>query len=778
LKRALVFLLLLSLGAFAQQSNKKQLTIEAIFAEGGITGRAPETVKWSADGTKVSFVQRDDAGEHGALFYVDVAGGGGKPAVLVAEEKLAELQPPPDKALKDEREKERRSRYSVAGYHWAPDSRHLLFDSGGKLWLYALADGKAQMLGQGDDPKFSPDGGRIAFVREHDLWVRELASGKEKQLTKDGSENLLNGEVDWVYAEELDVRSNYFWSPDGKQIVFLQMNQTRVPTYPITDWIPTHPTVDNMKYPKAGDPNPQVRVGVVSAGGGSVKWLELPAYEYIPRLGWLRDGVLWAQTLDRAQEKLELYFADVKSGKSRMALRESEPEAWVEVSNDFKLLKSGGKFLWSSWRDGHTHLYLYSFDQAEPLAAEAKLERQLTKGEWETFGIQAVDEDAGTVYYLSSEGDDRQRQLWSVKLDGTGAERVTQLHGTHATSFAPNNKHFVDNYSALMTPPKMAVCGVAAPCTTFWDAKPLVDFALIEPQFVDLKAEDGTVLHGTLLMADTAAPKGAKEFSDADTHPHGHAGGMPVLMNPYGGPSGQVSRDAWGGTTFLFHQILARDGIAILQVDNRGMGTRGRKFAAALKRNFGEVEFKDQMAALEQALAQFPQLDGERMGWWGWSYGGYMTLYAMTHTDRVRAGVSVAPVTDWKDYDSIYTERYMNTPQNNAEGYQKSSPVFFAKDLKGSLLEVHGTSDDNVHVQNTMQMTNAFINAGKQFRLMVYPRKTHGIAGSAARTHLFHMIREHLVSGLAAPKRERPAAVAPAGAPAAPAAAPKKKPRK
>jgi len=745
LKRASIFLLLLcSLGAFAQAPPKRQLTIEAIFAEGGITGRAPETVKWSPDGAKVSFVQRDDAGERGALYYVDVAGSQVKPAVLVAQEKLAELQPPADKAIMDERERERRSRYSVAGYHWAPDSKHLLFDSAGRLWLYSLADGKAQMLGPGDDPKFSPDGSRIAFVRAHDLWVRDLASGKEKQLTKGGSENLLNGEVDWVYAEELDVRSNYFWSPDGKHIVFLQMDQSKVPTYPIVDWIPTHPSVDNMKYPKAGDPNPQVRLGIVKASGGSVKWLELPAYEYIPRFGWLRDGMVWAQTLDRAQEKLELHFVDAKSRRSRLVLRESEPQAWVEVNNDFKPLKSGGRFLWSSWRDGHTHLYLYSFEQADPLAAEAKLERQLTQGDWETFGIQGVDEASGTVYFIASEGDARQRNLYSVKLDGSGFQKLSQEKGTHIATFAPDNKHYVDNYSALMSPPRMSVCQVGGSCTKFWDARPLADFDLITPQFVDFKAEDGTVLHGTLLLPPTGTQP-AREFSDADEHKHDdEPARVPVLLSPYGGPSGQTSRDIWQGTTFLFHQILAKNGIATLQVDNRGMGARGRQFAAALRRNMGDVELKDQLAALDQALTRFPQLDGKRIGWWGWSYGGTMTLVAMTRTDRVKAGVSVAPVTDWKDYDTIYTERYMSTPQENPEGYRKGSPVNFAASLSGALLLVHGTSDDNVHVQNTVQMADKLIAAGKPFRLMLYPRKTHGIAGSAARTHLFHMIQEHL----------------------------------
>jgi dipeptidyl-peptidase-4 len=721
--KPLALILLLACTATAQQ---KPLTIEAIFAEGGITGRAPETVQWSPDGTKVSFVQRDDSGEHGALYYVDVTGGAAKPAILVAEEKLASLQPPPDKVVKNEREKERRARYSVAGYHWAPDSKHILFDSAGQLWLYALENGTATVVGAGDGPKFSPDGTRIAYIKQHNLFVRDLKNNKEKALTKDSDENLLNGEVDWVYAEELDVRSNYFWSPDGKHIVFLQMNETKVPTYPLTDWIPTHPTVDQQKYPKAGDPNPEVRLGVVDSDGGKVKWSDLPAgTEYLPRFGWLTNDTTWVETLNRAQDRLDIYFTDVSKGESKRVLRE-QSDAWVEINDDFQPLGSGGKFLWSSWRDGHTHLYLYSFDKDHPLGGEARLERQLTKGDWDTFGIQSVDEKSGTVYFVSDQGDDRQRQLYSVKLDGSGMQRVTNEHGTHSPSFAPDNKHYVDNYSALMTPPQMSVCTVGGTCLKFWDSRPLTDFALITPQFVDFQAEDGTVLHGTLLVNPALSKSSA------------------LLMNPYGGPSGEVSRDAWGGGTFLFHQLLARDGIAILQVDNRGMGNRGKKFAAALKHNFGEIEFKDQLASLDQALAKFPFLDKSRLGWWGWSYGGYMTLYAMTHSDRFRAGVSVAPVTDWHNYDSIYTERYMDVPANNAEGYKKSSPVNAADKLSGALLEVHGTGDDNVHMQNTIQMTNAFIAAGKQFRLMVYPRKTHGISGAGTRAHLFHMIQDHL----------------------------------
>jgi dipeptidyl-peptidase-4 len=737
---ALLFLL-----ATAGAQQVKELTLEAIFAEGGLTGRAPETIKWSPDGTRVSFVQRDASGSRGELWYVDAATG--KTAVLVNADKLSSLAPPAS-AIANERERERRTRYAVAGYHWSPDSKHLLFDSRGQLWLFSLETGTAVALTASTsphgDPKFSPDGSRVAYVRGHNLFVRPVAKGREKRLTKDSDPNILNGEVDWVYAEELGVRSNYFWSPDGRQIVFLQMDETRVPTYPIVDWIPQHPTVDMQKYPKAGDPNPAVRVGVVDSNGSGVKWLKIPGvypvekrdgapwYEnqdiYVPRFGWVRDSVAYAQVLNRAQDKLELYFVDVRSNRAQLMLAETS-DAWIEMSNDFRVLKSGDRFLWSSWRDGNTHLYLYSFDQGNPTAREATLERQLTRGEYEVFSVGGVDEKSGTVYFAANDGNALERQLFAVKLDGSGLRRVSKDAGTHNATFSPDGTRYMDNFASKLQPPRLAVCSVAGECHGIWESARLDGITLTEPMAVSFQAEDGTTLHGSLLL-----PPGAERAAP---------GSIPLLMNPYGGPHGQTVRDNWGGNGFLFAQILARRGIATLQVDNRGMGARGRKFAAALRHNFGEVELKDQLAALDQALAQFPVLDAKRLGWWGWSYGGYMTLYAMTHSDRFRAGVAGAPVTDWLDYDTIYTERYMGLPKENADGYKRSSPVHDAKRLSGHLLIVHGSSDDNVHMQNTVQMVNNLIEAGQPFDLLLYPRKTHGITGTAARVHLYRRIQQH-----------------------------------
>jgi dipeptidyl-peptidase-4 len=752
-KATLAFFLLASSFLVAQTSanppGQNYLTIEDMFQPGGILGRGPENVEWSPDGTKVSFVQRDDTGQHGDLYYVDVATG--KSAVLVSSGKLATLAPP-ESAIKDERKKEAAARYSIAAYHWTPDSKHLLFDSMGQLWLYNLDNGTALQLTSSndasEDPKFSPDGDRISYIRKHDLYVRTIKGGGERQLTQDGSDNLLNGDVDWLYEEELYSRSNYFWSPDGKHIVFLQMNEKEVPSYPITDWMGLHSTVEHEKYPQPGDPNPVVRLGVVGSSGGKIKWLSSsPASGanplgndsgvLIPRFGWVNDNLLWAMVLNRVQDRLDLYFVDIETGKSTVMMTETT-DAWIDMHPevDFKLLPTGETFVWTSWRDGHNHIYLYRYDKSDPLRTSAEMVMQLTKGEWDVESIDAIDAQQKVLYFSGNEGDWRQRNLYSVGFDGGNLHRISKRDGTHEAEFDPKNaKYYVDDYSALMTPPSESLCNVDGSCTPFWQGRSVEKYNLLTPKLMEFKAADGTTTVEGMLLLPTDGPMMA-------------GGKAPLILNPYGGPGAQSIRDSWVGGD-IFDQVLARQGFAVLHVDNRGTANRGKAFALPIKHNLGQVELADQIAATKQVLQQFPQIDGSRLGFWGWSYGGYFTLYAMEHSDMFKSGVAVAPVTDWRLYDSIYTERYMGLPKDNEKGYHDSAPVNFAADLKGKLLEVHGTSDDNVHLQNTIQMVNSFIEAGKQFQLMVYPGKTHGIAGKAARSHLFHMIDDHFMETLA-----------------------------
>jgi dipeptidyl-peptidase-4 len=413
-------------------------------------------------------------------------------------------------------------------------------------------------------------------------------------------------------------------------------------------------------------------------------------------------------------------------------------DAWIDMHPevDFTVLDSGDGYLWTSWRDGHNHIYLYRFDKNNPLSGPAKVEAQLTHGDWEVESIDAVDVKQGVVYFSANEGDWRQKNEYVVGLNGQSFHRISKQDGSHFADFDPkNSKYYVDDYSALTTPPSASLCSIEGSCTPFWQARSVEAYNLLTPKFVDFKAADGTTtLQGTILL-----PTGGPMMAN---------GKFPLIVNPYGGPGAQTVRNAWLGGD-LFDQILARQGFAVLHVDNRGMANRGKAFALPIKHHFGPIELSDQVDCVKQALQQFTQLDGDRLGFWGWSYGGYFTLFAMEHSDLFKSGVSVAPVSNWLLYDSIYTERYLGLPKDNPDGYKDSSPVNFAADLHGKLLEVHGTSDDNVHMQNTIQMVNNFIDAGKQFQLMVYPRKTHGIAGKAARTHLFHMIDDHFLETLA-----------------------------
>jgi len=716
----------------AQTTPTKPLTIETLYQPGGLAGRGPETVEWSPDGTKLSFVQRDERGEKGELWYVDVVSGEKK--VLVSAAKLASLDPDVNK-VKNEREKERLTRYHVAAYLWAPDSKHLIFDSQGQLWQYDLASQTAvQFTSASDpsgDPKFSPDGNHLAYVRKHNLYVRGAGAkdGKdEKQLTKDTGENLLNGDIDWVYAEELAVRSNYFWSRDSKEIVFLHMDETNVPTYPITDWIPTHPAVDQEKYPKVGDPNPVVKLGVVEADKGKVKWISLPgdADSYIPRFGWVREGVIWAEVLNRTQDKMELYFVDAQSTKPRLVLSETYDGAWFDFEHtEVRFLKSSSQFLWPSWRDGNMHIYLYSFDKQNPMGADAKLERQLEKGDYAVLGIGGVDESSGTVFFQANKDDPRQTHIYSVQLDGSGFKALTSEEGQHVATFNEDAKHYTHMFFGPQSAPSLSVCAVGGSCSPVWKGRDeIAEYSLRQPKFLEFKADDGTTLYGRLLLP----PDGTV------------SGKIPLIVNIYGGPAAQMVRKS---VPDPFDEILARKGFAIFAVDNRGTPGRDRKFQTAIRHEFGAIELQDQLTALDQLLAQYPQLDKDRIAIWGWSNGGSMTLYSMTHSERFKAGVAVAPVTNQANYDSIYTERYMGLLKDGKAGYEQSDITKSADKLHGSLLLVHGTSDDNVHFQNSIQMINALVAAGKQFRLMVYPNKTHGISGKDARVHLFNMIAEH-----------------------------------
>ena len=458
--------------------------------------------------------------------------------------------------------------------------------------------------------------------------------------------------------------------------------------------------------------------------------------DYIPRFGWVNPRIVWIEVLSRNHQHLDLWFADPRTGDIRRVLQQSDAK-YLTTAYDVKFVGDHTFFI-LSWRDGHTHIYRYTFNPNNPLAELAQLANQVESGDYEVAAIKAVDEKAHTVWYLSNEGDPRQQRVWAIQFDGGGKRMVTQTNGFHEAVFPPDGGPFIDTWSQLMVPPTVSMCSGAGTCSPIWHSKPIQGHTLLAPQPLELIASDKTTkLYGTLLLPPD------------DRAPHT----IPLIVNPYGGPGVEVAQDRWTGKRFLFDQLLAEHGFAVLHVDNRGMAGRGRDFEQVAFHNFGPPQFADQMASIDKVLTQFPELDPHRLGWWGWSWGGSFTLFALSHSDSFLAGVAGAPVTDWRDYDSIYTERYLGLPSEDAQNYHDDSDVNAAADLKGHILILHGTGDDNVHIENDTQYIQRLIEAGIPYDYNIYPRKTHSVSGPDDQVELFGKIVDHFERYLKSPEK-------------------------
>jgi dipeptidyl-peptidase 4 len=710
----------LPIAAFAvcAGAQQKQLTVEEIYGRGPIAGTPPEQLAWSPSGKHLTYL---DGGE---MIEVDAATG--RTHVLISRQKLAPLT----REDGTEQDLDHRERYHLASYFWAPDERHIMFDSNGTLWIYNMENGTGVQVAftntaSGDDPKFSPDGTMISFIRDHNslavIRLRDTGT-PETVVAPSQKPEILNGAVDWVYEEELDTRSNYSWSPDSKNLAFLQMNQSEVPLYPLVDWIPVHPDVYLQPYPQPGDRNPDVRVGVVSAKGGRTTWMMLPyspSDDYVPRFGWVDTKTLWVEKVTRDQKHRVLYFAEANTGVMQQMLEISDDKF---LDENYDVSVDRGHIVLTDWSSGYNQIYLYSYNEKHPMDGPAKLERQLTSGDFDVGTVYNVDSEANLVDFASNEGNPLQQQLWEVSFAGD-KRQLSSGEGFHVGTFAESGGGYVDEQSTRMNPPTLSVCRGAATCRVFWQTRAIHEYHLRPPEELQVKARDGTTLYATLLLPDAA-------LGDAS---------VPLIVNPYGGPGDQVVQNRWAGD-LLFDELLAQRGFAVLHADNRGMSGRGRAFAQAAFHNFGSVQLQDQLTVIDAALKKYPQLDPKRLGWWGWSWGGTFTIYAMTHTDRFKAGVSVAPVTNWRDYDSIYTERYLSEPEQFPDGYRDFSDITSAANLKGHLLLVHGTGDDNVHIQNTVQFVQALIDAKIPYDLEIFPQKTHSLSGPLVKTELYKSI--------------------------------------
>lgn len=633
---------------------------------------------------------------------------------------------------------------NLSSYQWSPRGDAILLEGENDLWiLNPQTGGLRQLTRDGETkevPSFSPGGDRVAFVENHDLYVLELKSGAARRLTNDGSDTIWNGRLDWVYEEELANRSTaraYEWSPDGQSIAFLRLDDGPVPVYPITDYLARHATLARERFPQAGDPNPlpSLRVVALDMPTSSSPALALDQHntEYLgPSFTWTPDGAsICFLALNRSQTDVAVHLWAPQSGSDRVLFVEHDPY-WVNSLEPPHFLRGGHQFLWVSERDGWQHVYLYS--------ADGSLVRQITRGGWmidrpifEDYPLFQLDPQESWVYFASTNPDPRERQLYRVHLDGSGMQRLTTQAGSHTLDLSPDGRYLVDRFSTHAAPPVVRLLHPDGTTAATIDSPQnhLADYALGKREYVELKSYDGATLYAQMLKPAGFDPR--RKY--------------PVVVDVYGGPNVQLVQDRWD-PGILFEQLLAANGFLVWTLDNHGSWGRGHGFETAIFEHMGQHELEDQLIGVKY-LKSLPYVDSARIGLRGWSYGGYMTLYSLTHApDVFKCGSAGAPVTDWKFYDSIYTERYMRTPGENPEGYVSSSPLAAAAHLKARLLIIHGTSDDNVHLQNTVNFLNALVAADKPYEFHLQPGQKHGFQSDAARHYRDERILEFFKSNL------------------------------
>ena len=572
------------------------------------------------------------------------------------------------------------------------------------------------------EPTFSPDGSKIAFAKENNLYVYELASKKTTQITTDGKRNaIINGITDWVYEEEFAFVRAFDWNASSDKIAFIRFDESQVPEFSMNVYgQDLYPVTDRFKYPKAGEKNSEVSLHIYDVKTANTKKIDLGNYNdfYIARLDWTNEAnTLSAQVLNRHQDNLDLLFIDGNTGAKKVVLNEKD-KAYVDVTDNLTFLKDNS-FIWTSEKDGFNHIYQYD--------KTGKLKNQITKGNWEVTSYYGFDEKTGTIYYQSVENGSINRDVYSIKLNGSGKTRLTSSTGTNAATFSPNFQYFINSYSSAKNAPKYTLndskTGKTIKTIVSNEAleTKLASYNLPSKEFFELTTTKGNKLNAWMIKP--------KDF-DANKK-------YPVFMYQYSGPGSQQVNNDWNGADDYWFMMLSQQGYIVACVDGRGTGFKGADFKKCTQKELGKLEVEDQIDAAK-LFGTYTYVDQSRIGIFGWSYGGFMASNCIFQgADVFKTAIAVAPVTSWRYYDSVYTERYMQTPQENASGYDTNSPITHVSKLKGNFLLIHGTADDNVHVQNSMKMIEALVQANKQFDWAIYPDKNHGIYGGKTRLQLY-----------------------------------------
>lgn len=579
---------------------------------------------------------------------------------------------------------------------------------------------------------FSPDGKMVAFVRNNNLFITNLKNNTESQITFDGKWNeIINGSSDWVYEEEFEITKCFFWSPDSKKLAFLRFDERAVKEFVMPIYDQLYPTNFSFKYPKAGEENASVTAFVYHLTNGKTIPVETQtnAGNYLPRMGFTpNDNELWFYNMNRHQNTLKMYYADATTGKSTLVYEETN-KAWIDIHDHLTFINKGGSFIMSNEKSGFLHLYHYQ--------ADGKLKNQITQGNWEVTAFHGFDEKNNYLYYTSTEESSLERHVYRIKLDGTGKEKLSTQKGKNVPAFSSDMSYYINTHSDANNPFTVTLHSSDGKQLRVLEnnqrtREAMSQLKLAKKAFLTIPGADGTPLNAWIMKPADFSPK--KKY--------------PVFMFVYGGPGSVQVEDSWGGANYWWYQYLCQEGYVVVCVDNRGTGGRGEAFKKVTYMQLGKYETEDQIAAAKY-LSNLSFVDGKRLGIMGWSYGGYMSSLCITKgADIFKLAVAVAPVINWRFYDTIYTERYMRTPQENANGYDDNSPQSHAEKLKGKYLLIHGTADDNVHFQNAMVMAAELVKANKQFDFMAYPDKDHGIYGGATRLQLFTKITDFIKTNL------------------------------